>query len=122
MNFLGIILLLVLTLLDRNSGIQHLGFKVLIGVLQFFCNSYVKATKNVTQASWDSILAKSSIANNHLACAHQCARETWDFGQCNAWKYDPSQGICEMGILTFLEDTNNQVFDVGNTFFYPPVL
>ena len=52
---------------------------------------------------------KSSLARNHLGCAHLCGRESWDSGQCNAWRYDPVLGVCEMAKLSFLEDTNNQV-------------
>ena len=43
-----------------------------------------------------------------MGCAHQCARETWrDTGGCNAWKFDAENGVCEMGNVGLLEDTNN---------------
>lgn len=68
-------------------------------------NTLYQATRNMSESSWNSVTTSTKYGiRNVLACAGKCQIRHSVDGNCNAFKYDNSSDLCDMGLVTFLED------------------
>lgn len=62
-----------------------------------------QSTRNISLASWGSSLLRTELTRTHLTCANLCA--FWTDGTCNAYRYHSEEGECQLGSVSWLEDT-----------------
>ena len=68
-------------------------------------NTLYQATRNISESSWFYATTSTKYGiRNVLDCAGKCQIRHSVDGNCNAFKYDNSSDLCDMGLVTFLED------------------
>ena len=68
-------------------------------------NTLYQATRNISESSWSFATTSTKYGiKNVLDCAGKCQIRHSVDADCNAFKYDNTSDLCDMGLLTFLED------------------
>ena len=88
---------------------------IMIGMKSFFVFSIFalsqgletlyQATRNLSSSSWTSATTSFTYGiRNVLDCAGKCQMRHSKNSDCNAFKYDNTSDLCDMALLSFLED------------------